>query len=299
MPKEIIFDSPKKNYWIATVNEICKGNIILRNDSTERKGISIIMTARITKSDFTHVHIVLFACMVDKLFCLNYKLNLKIADSELFHFLSKDLKISEYYVTGEPESHVDSAKDYIFNLWKIIPEKVEEYSISAHEYFKREYFSDLDLSGFKAAIDELYFNVTDHSESNGIAYSYIYYEPLQRKIHVAICDFGLGIPFTLIRANQGKYNSNQEALRDSIELFVSAKTNSHNKGMGLDTVISNLTNNDTLRIVSNEGFLICYPNKNPVKVYPLDYDFKGTLIYFDLSTSEFEIEEIISGVNVG
>jgi hypothetical protein len=54
-----------------------------------------------------------------------------------------------------------------------------------------------------------------------------------------------------------------------------------------------------LRIVSNEGLLLCYPNKNPVKVFPLNYDFKGTLIYFDLSTSGFEVEEIISGVNVG
>jgi len=54
-----------------------------------------------------------------------------------------------------------------------------------------------------------------------------------------------------------------------------------------------------LRIVSNKGLLLCHPNKKTVKVYPLDFDFQGTLIYLDFSTSGFEIEEFISGVNVG
>lgn len=299
MPKTIKFDDSKKANWIATINKICKSNIILRNPKSERSELTIIITQNITIKDFTHVHIVLFACMVDKLISLNYKLKLQIADKELFRFLVEDLKIVEYYNTSIPAPHIDSSKDYIFNLWKIEADKVDQHSISATEYFKRIYFSDLDLSGFKTTIEELYHNVADHSESNGIAYSYIYYDSTNKKIHVAVCDFGLGIPFTLKRANPEKYKDDQEALRDSIELFVSAKTNSHNRGMGLDTVISNLSNKDLLRIVSNTGLLLCHPNKEPIKVFPLDFDFKGTLIYFDLSTTAFEVEELISGVNIG
>lgn len=137
-----------------------------------------------------------------------------------------------------------------------------------------------------------------HAEAKGIAFSYIYFDQQNRQICVAACDLGLGIPYTLRRSGL-EYKSDGEALRQSLEIGVSAKTNKHNKGFGLDNVVSNLSNKDRLRIVSNKALLLCHPNKNPIKFYELNFDFKGTLIYFEISIDSFLEEETLFDISLG
>lgn len=50
-----------------------------------------------------------------------------------------------------------------------------------------------------------------------------------------------------------------------------------------------------MRIVSNCALLFCQENKNNIKTYSLDFDFRGTLIYFDISIDSFEKDEEIEG----
>ena len=297
-PKIITFEESGKEYWIKKVNHLCGKYGIQQNRRPERVELEIKFNSCITILDFTHVHIVLLACLIEQLKCLNYTMIAFIEDKNLRRFIFDELHVGEYYTVGESSCHVEADRDSIFNIWKINPLKTEEYSMSVTDYFKRNYFKNCDLSGLKNSLDEVYFNVSDHAESNGIAFSYIYYDQQSRQICVSACDLGLGIPCTLKRAGL-KYNSDGEALRQSLEIGVSAKTNKHNKGFGLDNVVSNLSNKDRLRIVSNKALLLCHPNKNPIKFYELDFDFKGTLIYFEISIDSFLEEETLFDINLG
>ncbi len=164
-------------------------------------------------------------------------------------------------------------------------------SLSIGKYFSNNYFKDLDTSGLISALNEVYANIADHSQSRGNAFSYISYNPSKEKIYIAACDFGLGIPTTLKNANR-KYKSDSDALRDSIEIGVTARSTKGNKGMGLDNILSTITTDDIFRIVSNKSLLACFGNKNNIKTYNLDFEFKGTLIYFELSTNSFPLREI-------
>ena len=56
-----------------------------------------------------------------------------------------------------------------------------------------------------------------------------------------------------------------------------------------------LKNGGMMRIVSNCALLFCQENKNNIKTYSLDFDFRGTLIYFDISIDSFEKDEEIEG----
>lgn len=69
--------------------------------------------------------------------------------------------------------------------------------------------------------------------------SYIKYDEEEQKIHFAICDLGLGIPTTL-RGAIPDIGDDANALRKSLDIGVSAKSNKHNMGFGLDNVLSNL-----------------------------------------------------------
>lgn len=294
----ITFEEINKEYWIKKVNSLCSKHGIQENKKQERVNIDIEINSCITILDFTHVHIVLFACLIEKLKRLNYTVTAYIEDKELYKFIFEELHVGKYFTIDESSCHVEADRDSILNIWKINPSKTEEYSMSITDYFKRKHFKNCDLSGLKNSLDEVYFNVSDHAESNGIAFSYIYYDMQSRQICVAACDLGLGIPYTLKRSGL-KYNSDGEALRQSLEIGVSAKTNRHNKGFGLDNVVSNLSNKDRLRIVSNKALLLCHPNKKPIKFYELDFDFNGTLIYFEISIDSFFEEETLFDINLG
>lgn len=172
-------------------------------------------------------------------------------------------------------------------MWKVVKNRAQGYSISVTTFFRRTCFDGYDLTGLQTSLDEIYNNIADHSESNGNAFSYISYEEEKHMIHVAACDFGVGIPFTLKRAGYN-YENDAEAIRQSLEVGVSAKSQTHNKGFGLDNVTSNLSEGGMLRMVSNSGVVFCTNAKNNVKQYLIDYNFQGTLVFFDICIDTFE-----------
>mgnify|MGYP000984143975 FL=1 len=144
------------------------------------------------------------------------------------------------YFDNSSNEHIESENSSILNLWKVVKNRAQGYSISVTTFFRRTCFDGYDLTGLQTSLDEIYNNIADHSESNGNAFSYISYEEEKHMIHVAACDFGVGIPFTLKRAGYN-YENDAEAIRQSLEVGVSAKSQTHNKGFGLDNVTSNLS----------------------------------------------------------
>ncbi len=67
---------------------------------------------------------------------------------------------------------------------------------------------------------------------------------------------------------------------------------SHNAGFGLGNIRLACTKRDALRIISNNGFL--FADREKIESEATDFNFKGTLIYYELSLDHFEDEEIIA-----
>ncbi|MBP8893541.1 MAG: hypothetical protein KBH09_14410 [Saprospiraceae bacterium] len=287
----LIFNDKNRGYWIKRVNSIICA--LISNETGEIQEIELHIQHPIKRNDFTPFHIVLLSCLSEYIERLGYVVAFEADDKELTDFIFKDVKM-HHYINNEATTYVKEKDESILNLWKIVDNKAKEYSIVVTGYLQRTYFKGLDISGFQNSLDEIYANVADHSQSDGIAFSYIKYDEEEQKIHFAICDLGLGIPTTL-RGAIPDIGDDANALRKSLDIGVSAKSNKHNMGFGLDNVLSNLKNGGMIRIVSNRALLFCQENKINIKTYPLDFDFKGTLIYFDISIDSFEKDEEVEG----
>ncbi len=292
MAEKFIFGNHKKKYWIKSINTLSR-RIMTRSTSGDHEA-EIILSKAITKANFSPMHIVLLACFLECLKRNKYYGNIKIEDTELFRFVVDELNFGQYFEMDGAD-HIDSSTPEIFNIWKIVDSETFMYSHSTTEYLNRNFFQGYDLSAIKNAMNELYSNIADHSQSNGLAFSHLYYDDVERRIHMAACDFGLGIPCTLKKA--GKiYKDDSEALLDSLKIGVTAQSQKHNKGFGLNDIISLVEGIGSLRIVSNNAFLYCLEDRTTITSKPIDFEFNGTLIYFDICVNSFEVDEgIIEG----
>lgn len=291
----VSFHTKDREQWIQTI--VSKKASIKNNKEKGKYHIGLYLGERVSVNDFEPIHIVSLMCFIEHLHQIGYKVTLTSPNSDVNDYLYNTLKLREYYV-GDGASHVESNDDTILNLWKVKPESSIAYSQSVTDYFNKKFFKGYDMSALKNALDEAYANIADHAKANDNAFSYISYDAEKQKIHIAICDFGLGIPNTLRNANS-IYNSDSEALRDSLNIGVSARTNVRNRGFGLDNILATLSDDDNFRIVSNGSLLQCLGNKKNIKTLDLEFDFKGTLIYFEVSTSSFPEDNIEEEITIG
>lgn len=78
---------------------------------------------------------------------------------------------------------------------------------------------------------------------------------------------------------------------------VTAGSQKHNRGFGMEYIVNTMSSSDIMRIISNKAILI--KSKSYEDVTPLSYDFKGTLIHFTISADSFEDMDIINELNFG
>ena len=185
------------------------------------------------------------------------------------------MRIRKYW-QGDEDEVFSSPEQKPFNLWRIVERYSTNYSIALNQYFERTFFDGKDLSALNSCVAELFQNIIDHAEADGNAFFAITYKQANRQLEIAICDFGVGIPYTL----QKKYPNSCEALRNSLVCGVTAGTKKHNRGFGMDNIISTLSENDCIRIASNDAFL--EKSNQEERISSLPYNFMGTLIYFTI-----------------
>lgn len=288
MPEiKIEFTTPIRIEWVRIVTE-------WRNKISKTRKFEIariVFDEQVQLTNFDPIHIVLLSCFIDDIQTKGYHVRLEFKDESLRDYLFDEINLKNYWGINKID-HVDSPKISDLNIWRITQSGKEFYSISVHDYFKRSYFSVFDLSTLKNALNELYFNVFDHAEAHGNAFSFIRYDKEAGKICVAICDFGKGIAQTL-RKKYNNFENDCVALENSIKIGISAQSQKYNKGFGLDNVTSSLKKGDILRIVSNKALLHLQDDKQNIRIFPLYFDFNGTLIYFDIAINSFEKEEIL------
>ncbi len=278
--------------WVAQISDI--RSRLCNVKSTDN--IQFVLSEEIDIQYLQPVHIVTLACLLAYSISIAHRVTL-MAGNDVEVFLREDLHLEQYF---SDTPHIGATKPSIFNLWKVDNEQTFGYSHSLSAYLKRSFFKGKDLSAFTNALNELYANVADHADARGIAYSYIHFDEKIGKINIAFCDFGIGIPSCLKRAEitpAPGCNYVQWATR----LGVSAKSSQHNAGKGLDDVISSLPGKyDRLKILSEDELFIVGEKVGAngecsriEKTLYQPFCFKGTLIHFEYDISELENEEII------
>lgn len=282
----IIFRSVKnKNVFFYDVANARRCNIPNGYD-----GVSIRFPQEAGPEDFEAMQITLLCCLIGEFDKKGYAILFAQNTYPLRKFLAEEIYIHQYWEENKSD-HVEIPDENGLTLWRVVEKRIVPYSRAVHEFLKRKYFADLDLSALEMALMEMYYNVCDHAQAEGIAFSYIKYQEETGKIYVAVCDFGQGIAQSL-RTKYPSFSDDKEAVKQSLKKGISAQTKENNKGMGLNDIVSFLGQDDALRIVSNRAFLICIANKIK-KTYDLNFDFCGTLLYFDILVKNFEKEDLV------
>lgn len=250
------------------------------------KTLHITIDSEVKKTVLENYHIVTLACLLDYAKRRKVTIYLTIIDTDLEKYIFGDMRL-KMYLSLEENIQYSTPEQQPFNIWRIEEKYSTNYAIALTKFFKNNYFADKDMTGLNNCIVELFQNVIDHSCADGTAFVAISYDKEHRQINVAICDFGVGIPYTL----REQYSSECEALSKCLLRGITARTNEHNFGYGMENVISTMGEKDILRIVSNRALLL--KTKEREFTYSLNFDFQGTLIYFTIPTDSFETEEII------
>ena len=236
--------------------------------------------------DLTPVHIVTLACLIETLDRKNILVRIK-KDNPGAEFLHSELHFREYW--AGKKNYVQTNRDNIFNLWRIIDNQKETYSRLIHDYLKKEFFHNKDLGAVKNSIDEVCYNIFDHANAEDNAFSFVKFISQREKLFVAVCDFGIGIAASVKQVTP--IDDDCSALRKAMEYKFTVGSQIHNQGMGLGNILETCFGGDELCIVSNGAMLKA--NTSEINVENIDFFFPGTLIFYELSLSHFENEEII------
>lgn len=276
-------DSVGRIEWVKTIADQIK---LLAPQVTAGDKITIRLPSEAGKLDAAHL--ASLACLIEYF----HKKRCIIATMDNTHmrdFIYDKLNWRAYWAGHQDYAE---AKDLtILNLWRITDEGKEIHSQQVYDFLKRGPFKQKDLSAVSNSLLEAYYNVFDHAEANGIAFSFIRYIEDQQKLSVAICDFGKGIA-TSVREKCPNINDDSRAIETAMMDRFTIQSKEHNRGFGLGNIRSACTEEDALRIISNRGFLIA--TRDEINIRENNFNFPGTLIFYDLTLSHFEDEEIIA-----
>jgi anti-sigma regulatory factor (Ser/Thr protein kinase) len=285
MKHEIVFDTLDRGQWIKTISDTVSKLKLGAGDD-----LIIVLSSTIDVSKLEAVHLVVLACFIEHYNSAGVRvLQDNKENKQATDFLFNTLQMRKYW-TGK-DNYAEAQDDTVLNLWRIQSEGKEAHSQRVHDFLKRGFFKSKDFSAVKNSLDEAYYNVFDHAEAAGNAFSFIKYDEQEQKLYVAVCDFGMGIA-AKVRGHFPEISTDKEAIEKAMKDKFTTQSQSHNLGMGLGNIRNACTDNDAMRIISNTGFL--YANKEQISSMAMDFDFIGTLIYYELSLSHFEDEEIIA-----
>jgi anti-sigma regulatory factor (Ser/Thr protein kinase) len=146
------------------------------------------------------------------------------------------------------------------------------------------------IATVKTCFEEIFHNIDDHSGVD-IGSAFAQFFPKNDHIHVAISDYGVGIPSVVRRKVPGILDP--EALLKACEEGFSTKTNVRNRGAGLPTLIRYVTlrNQGNVLLASGKGELAAthqYGSTNIRARNVRDGFYPGTLVKVILRTDTFE-----------
>lgn len=279
----ILFESADITSWLRIISEnrecgFCEGgDVSLRFE-------------HINDSDITPAHIVSLACLIEFLDRVGCSIKVPAIHTNMVsNYILNKLRFREYW-SGNRRDHVGALQDNVLNLWRIVDNQKETYSFLVRDYLKRKFFQSKDLSAVQNSLIETYYNVFDHAQADDNAFTFVAFDEHTQKLHVATCDFGIGIA-TSVRKEIPAIESDRLAIERALEYKFTTKSKNHNKGMGLGNIKDACSMNDMLTIISGSG--VVEANVEKVESYDNDFSFPGTLIYYSQTLSHFEEEEFL------
>lgn len=276
----LTFHTTNKDSWLSKIMEY--RNCIQSGDCD-----AVIFTfPGIEVKNLKPVHIVSLACLIEHIhrFNVNIKVDRKTAVGD---YLYRTLKFREYWAGGRDHSHIED--ENILNLWRLKEEQKELYGNEVANYLKTKFKSDKDLSAVKLSITEAFYNVCDHADAKGNAFSFILFDPDKQILQIAVCDFGIGIGNSVRTILP--YVTDEEALRKAIEPKFTVRSKVHNSGMGLYTIRGSSTEDQNMLILSNGAFLMT--KGESIRTQKMDFEFQGTLVYYKINLNHYEVAETL------
>lgn len=282
MEHTILFPNDRKETWLGLIAE-SRSLPIASNDNV------IIDCSNINNVEkIEPLHVVSLACFIEEVIKKRARPYLAGRYTTVGAYIFGTLRFAEYFSGVTRKNHIHLGDRFL--LWRIQESEKEAYSRSIHDYLRSHYFQNKDLSAVKNSIDEALYNIFDHAEANGNAFSFIEYNEKKGRLRVAVCDFGVGIA-KRIRGAYPEIPHDALAIEHALGFGVTTKSQVHNQGMGLGNIRATCTEDDYLRIFSNKGMIIA--QRDTLRHFLAEgFCFDGTLIYYDLSLKHFEDEEI-------
>ena len=145
-------------------------------------------------------------------------------------YWNKDFDRTEYH---------QNSKETNLCIWKLNGSMLSHYVVYAQKYCEANFSSQYSFEPFNRSLAELFNNILDHSNSSVSGYTTNQFYPQLKELKIAVCDFGVGIPFKIneyLNKHEGKAITSQEAIVKAFELKFSTKSAPHNAGFGLDTL---------------------------------------------------------------
>lgn len=282
----VLFSNTERVYWLKTITDIHNkfagdiGYLSIQN-------VLFVFDEQIFPKDTKPFHLVTLACLIHYLKDLGLDVFLSMNNNDVFHFIYDDLGFSEYWSRGK--NYVEApSHNSIFNLWRITEDGKDLYAKRVEEYLRRTYFANKDLSAVSVGLVEAYYNVFDHAQAKGNAFSLIQYEEETSILHVAISDFGIGIAQSVSEYDK-EITNDKDAILKALEDNFTVKSTERNKGMGLSNIIAPAKE---ARIFSHNGLV--YKHNSIIEGFDCEMSFPGTLIYYEIDLSQMEDEEIMN-----
>ena len=145
------------------------------------------------------------------------------------------------------------------------------------------------LSTVRVCLEEIFHNIKDHS-GVGMGWVFAQHFPKLKEVHIAISDFGNGIP-----ANVRKIRpmaTGAEALSLAIQEGFTTKSNVQNRGAGLAVLTRYVTlrNGGGVFITSGNAYISVVPQGDAIKTTSRErlVTYPGTLIHVILKTDTLE-----------
>ena len=274
---DIIFTSLDRMRWIREISS----HLDMFAKYNHKIDIRIIFDSALKSEDVNPVHLVTLACMIEYIARRNGHVSMD-TKSDVANMIYEKLRFHEYWKGGK--NYAETELGHIFNIWRIDDNKKEVYSKNVEEYFQRSMFKGKDLSPISITMNEAFYNVFDHAEADGNAFSCIQYEQETTKLMIAICDLGKGIARSVTDFDPS-ISSDVEALRRSIDIDFTVRSRDHNRGWGLSNILECA---EWARIISNGAILIKSKGNDNIRVMKYDPCFNGTLVFVDMYLEKTE-----------
>lgn len=279
---DYVFDTLNRTEWLRKVSLFQR--IFLLN---KHEKVRFVFPETSSISRLYPMHIVSLACLIELMIRNGTKVWLS-GKNEIGSYLFNQLKFNEYW--GGKQNYVQALDESVFNLWRYIEDQKENPPERISEYLRKNFFRHKDLSAVKLSLDEAFYNISDHARANGNAFSLVKFDQEKEVLSVAICDFGRGICDS-VRNAYPEIPNDKGAIMKAMERNFTTKSTKRNMGFGMDSIRGACSESDSFRIFSNNAVYHFYNGK--ASAYENDFHFPGTIIFYEISLSHFEDEDII------